>query len=221
MSTRDPSVARQGYRARGLLVCGVASPVLYACADLLAGLQWDGYSFRDQTISELGATGAPSQALFSSLLVPIYLLLAIFGMGVWQMARDRRSLRIAGALLIALGVIAITTGPFVAMRPRGADQELFGVLHLLEGGVAMIISLAAMAFSSVALGRRFGLYTVVTVAVMLGFGGWSAVEIPRVGAGVATPWIGVKERIFWYAYQGWFIGLAVALLRYGSGKSAR
>ena len=47
---------------RALLLCGVLSPLLYAAADVLAGLRWDGYSFRDQTISELGAIGAPSRA---------------------------------------------------------------------------------------------------------------------------------------------------------------
>jgi hypothetical protein len=52
---------------RILLLCGVLSPLLYALADALAGMRWEGYSFRDQTISELGAIGAPSRPLFSSL----------------------------------------------------------------------------------------------------------------------------------------------------------
>jgi hypothetical protein len=64
-----------------------------------------------------------------------------------------------------------------------------------------------------ALGRRFRLYTIATVALMLAFGAWSAMDIPRVEEGVATPWVGVKERMYWYAYQLWFIGLALALLR--------
>ena len=40
---------------RALLLCGVISPLLYAVADTLAGVLSEGYSFRDQTISELGA----------------------------------------------------------------------------------------------------------------------------------------------------------------------
>ena len=62
------------------------SPVLYALADALAGLRWEGYSFRDQTISELGAIGAPSSTLFSVLLIPTYLLFVAFGAGVWLTA---------------------------------------------------------------------------------------------------------------------------------------
>lgn len=198
---------------RILLLCGVLSPILYAGADTLAGLQREGYSFRDQTISELGATGASSAALFSALLIPTYLLFLAFAVGVWQTAKGQRTLRIAGGLLIAFGVIALTTGPFVSMRPRGTEQGLSGTLHLVEGGVEMIILLTSMGFAALALGRRFRLYTIATVALMLAFGAWSAMEIPQVEAGLATPWIGVKERIYWYAYQLWFIGLALVLLR--------
>ena len=52
---------------------------------------------------------------------------------------------------------------------------------------------------------------------MLAFGGWSAREIPRVEAGLPTPWVGLKERIYWYSYQVWFIALALKLLREPSG----
>jgi hypothetical protein len=50
-------------------MCGILSPVLYAMSDAVAGMQWKGYSFWDQTISELGAIGAPSRPLFSFLLI--------------------------------------------------------------------------------------------------------------------------------------------------------
>jgi hypothetical membrane protein len=198
---------------RILLLCGVLSPVLYALADVLAGLSWEGYSFRDQTISELGAIGAPSKALFSAFLIPTYVLFVGFGVGVWQAADGRRRLRISGGLLIAFGVIALTVGPFVAMRPRGAEQGVAGALHLIEGGLEMSILLAAMGLAATALGRRFRLYTIVTVVLMVAFGAWSAMEIPQVEAGLSTSLLGVKERIYWYAYQLWFIGLALTLLR--------
>src|SRR5690606_39228098 len=122
-------------------------------------------------------------------------------------------LRASGGLLIAFGVIALAAGPFVAMRPRGSEQGLAGALHLIEGGLAMAILLAAMGCAAMALGRRFRLYTIATIVLMVAFGAWSAMEISQVEAGLATPWIGVKERIFWYAYQLWFIALALTLLR--------
>lgn len=204
---------------RALLLCGVVSPLLYAVADALAGLGWEGYSFRDQTISELGAIGAPSRPLFATLLVVVYLLFTGFGVGVWRSARGRRRLTVAAGLLIGLGLLALTVGQFAAMRLRGTEQGVSGALHLIEGAAAMVLLLAAMGFAAAALGRGFALYTAVTIAVMLSFGGWSSMEIPRVEAGLATPWLGVKERIYWYSYQAWYIALAVKLLREPMGTS--
>lgn len=203
---------------RLLLACGILSPLMYALADALAGLRSEGYSFRDQTISELGAIGAPSRALFSALLVPAYLLLVAFGAGVRQSAAGRRGLRLAGTLLIAFGVVALTVGQFVPMRVRGSEQGLAGALHLVEGMVEMVILLAAMGFAAAALGGRFRLYTIATIAVMVAFGAWSGMDAPRVEAGLPTPWLGVKERIFWYAYHLWYIVLALALLRPERGR---
>jgi len=198
---------------RIMLLCGILSPLLYAIADTLAGLQWEGYSFRDQTISELGAIGAPSRQLFSVLLIPTYLLFLVFGVGVWQSAESKRKLKIAAGLLIAFGSIAIAIGPFVSMQMRGTEQGLTGALHLIEGGVEMLILLTAMVFAAVALNRSFCLYTIVTIILMLAFGAWSGMDAPYIEAGLSTHWLGVKERIMWYSYQIWFIVLALKLLQ--------
>ncbi len=207
---------------RILLFCGVLSPLVYALADALAGWRWEAYSFRDMTISELGAIGAPSRPLFSSLLILAYLLFVAFGVGVWQSAGGRRRLRTAAGLLIAFGVLALTAGQFAAMRPRGTEQGLSGALHIIEGGVAMLILLVAMGFAAAAHGRGFRYGTLAIIAVMLSFGAWSGMEGPSVEAGLPTPWLGVKERIFWYAYQSWFIVLALTLLRpRAAGKETR
>lgn len=195
-----------------LLLCGVISPVLYGVADVLAGLRWDEYSFRDQTISELGAIGAPSRSLFAAFLIATYLSLGAFGIGVWRSAAGRRKVRVVGGLLVGLGVLALAVGQFVPMRARGTDQGLTGALHLVEGMVAMLMVLVAMGFAAAALGRRFRLYTIITIALMLVFGVWNGMEAPRLEAGLATPWIGVIERVWWYAYQLWFLALAVTLL---------
>lgn len=198
---------------RILLLCGVLSPLLYAVADALAGLYWGGYSFRDQTISELGAIGAPSRFLFTSLLIPTYLLLVVFGVGVWRSADGSRRLRIAAGLLIAFGVIAVTIGPFVSMQMRATEQGVAGALHLIEGGIEMLILFAAMGFAATSLGRGFRLYTIITMILVLIFGAWSGMDAPDVEAGLPTPWLGVRERIFWYTYQLWFAVLAIRLLQ--------
>lgn len=203
---------------RALLLCGVLSPVLYALADAVAGVLSTGYSFRDQVISELGAIGAPSRPLFSALLFVVYLLMGAFGVGVWRSAAGRGALRVVGGLLIALGVLALTVGMFVPMRPRGTEQGLMGALHLIEGAIAMLMVFTAMGFGAVSFGARFRIYTLATMVVMLVFGAWSGTAVQQIEAGEATPWIGVIERTWWYAYQMWFAVLALTLLRQESAR---
>jgi len=196
-----------------LLACGILSPLLYAVADALAGMRWEAYSFLDQTISELGAIGAPSRMMFTIFLVPVYLLLTAFGVGVRRSVASRRGVKVAGALVVALGVMALTVGLFVPMRARGTEQGLSGLLHIVEGMVAVTMIMAAIGFAASALGRWFRLYSVVTIVMMLGFLAWSGMDAPRIEAGLPTPWVGVKDRIGWYAYQLWFLVLTLALLR--------
>jgi hypothetical protein len=73
--------------------------------------------------------------------------------------------------------------------------------------------LTTMACAATAFGSRFRVYTIVTIALVLVFGAWSGMEAPRIEAGLTTPWLGVKERMFWYAYQLWFAVLGVTLIR--------
>jgi hypothetical membrane protein len=197
------------------------SPLLYAVSDGVAGMQWEGYSFRDQTISELGAIGAPSRPLFTALLVVVYALMVAFGVGIRKAADGNRRLHIVGGLIIALGVMALTIGQYASMRPRGTEQGLAGTLHLVEGAVAMLMIFSAMGIAATTFGPRFRLYTIATIILALGFGGWAVSEAASIERGLATPWLGVKERIFWYGYQSWFIVLALALLRNRSAPGSR
>jgi hypothetical protein len=48
---------------------------------------------------------------------------------------------------------------------------------------------------------------------MLAFGAWSAMAAGRIEQGLATPWVGVVERISFYSWHVWFIVLALTLLR--------
>ena len=100
-----------------LLTCGILSPVLYAVSDVLAGMQWTGYSFRDQTISELAAIGAPSRPLLAVLLLIVYGLMLAFGIGIWKTSLKNRRLRVVGGLVVSVGIMALTVGQFAPMRP--------------------------------------------------------------------------------------------------------
>ena len=46
-----------------LLICGAVSSVLYVVGDVLGTLRYPGYSYADQTFSELTAQGSPTRPL--------------------------------------------------------------------------------------------------------------------------------------------------------------
>jgi hypothetical protein len=75
--------------------------------------------------------------------------------------------------------------------------------------------LAAMGFGAAAFGRRFRIYTLVTLAVVLIFNGLALSYVPAVSAGQPTPFIGLYERIAFTAYFLWQSVLAVILWRRG------
>lgn len=62
-------------------------------------------------------------------------------------------------------------------------------------GIADAPPLNRNGFAASAFGRYFRSYSVVTIVVVSAFGLWSGMEAPRIEAGLATPWVGVKERI--------------------------
>jgi hypothetical protein len=137
-------------------------------------------------------------------------------MGVWRSAEGRRRVAVVGGLLLGLGVLALAVGLLVPMRPRGTEQGVSGMLHIVEGAVWMVGLITAMGFAAAAFGRRFRVYTIATIAVVLVFLGGTGVQGPRIEAGLPTPGLGLIERTWWYAYQVWFIMLAVRLLREGN-----
>jgi hypothetical protein len=120
---------------------------------------------------------------------------------------------------MALGLLAVTVGQLAAMRPRGTPQGLAGAMHLGEGAVSMLLLFLAMGAASTAFGARFRLYTWATIAFVVLLGGWTARATGAVEAGAPTPWLGVQERLWWYAYQCWFAILALALLREDAATS--
>src|SRR5919106_1187150 len=96
---------------KALLVCGILSSLLYVATDVLGGMRYEGYSFTSQAISELMATGAPSEAFVDPLFITYGVLILAFGVGVLREGvRRSRALRITGALLMGYAVRGATVG---------------------------------------------------------------------------------------------------------------
>jgi Protein of unknown function (DUF998) len=199
-----------------LLGCGVAASLLYVFMDVLASRLYPGYSYADQTVSELSAVGAPTRPLMLLLGIPYTLLMVAFGFGVWRAAGRRLALRITGALLVAYGLFGLAA-PFVSMHQRAVlaagGASLTDTLHLVSAGIDVLFFVLIMGFAASALGLRFRVYTVVTVVALLVFGFLTSLQAGRVGLNQPTPWAGLEERANIYASMLWFAVLAVTLLR--------
>lgn len=193
-----------------LLLCGVLSPLVYVAANVAAGLSWSGYSFADQTISELSAIDAPSRSIWLAFAIPYGILSIAFAIGVWRSAGDKRGLRVAAALMLAMCVL----GPFwPPMHLRGAPVTLTDIVHVVFACVFSAFILLAIGFAASSFGERFRLYSIATIAVSVLFGFATFWLAPGVARNEATPWIGLYERLDFGAYSLWLAVLAIALLR--------
>lgn len=197
---------------RALLACGILSSLLYVGTDVLGAMRWEGYSYADQTISELSAIGSPVRSLVGPLFLLYSPLVIAFGLGVSRSAGHTRALRVAGGLLIGFGVVCLA-GPFFPMHLRGAELTLTDTMHVILAGVDVLFILFTIGFAAAAGGKRFRLYSIATMVAVLLFGALAGMDGPRVAANEPTPWVGVKERISVYAFNLWVLVFAFRLMR--------
>jgi hypothetical protein len=71
----------------------------------------------------------------------------------------------------------------------------------------------AMGCAARAFGKRFRLYTIASIVVLLAFGALTFWDAPLVQANLPTPWIGLWERINISVFLLWVVVLATVLLR--------
>jgi hypothetical protein len=195
-----------------LLMCGILSALLYVAMNIFLPMLYEGYSAASQTVSELSAIGAPTRTLWVLLCIPYTLLAIAFGWGVWASANRNRPLRIVGGLMLVYAALGVVW-PFTPMHLRGAEFTLTDTMHIVLGMVTVLLYLLALGFGAAALGKRFRLYSVATLVVLLVFGALTGLDAPRIAANLPTPWIGVWERIFIGVFMLWVVVLAIVLLR--------
>jgi hypothetical protein len=209
---------RRGRRV--LLGCGILSSLLYVGANLLGARRWRDYSLASQTVSELSAIGAPSRPFVVPLLITHGALVIPFGLGVWESAGPKRALRVTGALLVGLGASDMPA-PFFPMHRREAlargEGSRTDTMHIMFTSVNSLLILLAIGFASTASGKRFRLYSIATILVLVVTGGLTATQASRLEANLPTPWAGVTERISIGGYLLWQAVLAIALLRTRTG----
>jgi hypothetical protein len=194
-----------------LLVCGILSSLLYVATNILGAMRWEGYSSTSQSVSELFAVDAPSRPLVVPLLIAYDILVIAFGLGVWGSASRKPALRFTGGLLVGIGVIGLVTTPFFPMHLRGAEGTLTDTMHIILTSVIVLFILLAIGFGATAFGKRFRLYSIGTILILLVFGALAGLDGPRLAAQQPTPWLGVTERINIGGFLLWDVVLAIAL----------
>ncbi|HEX3284085.1 MAG TPA: DUF998 domain-containing protein [Mycobacterium sp.] len=202
---------------RLLLIAGIVGVGVYAVGDVVSGLLYHGYSFRDQVISELSAFGSPVRPLMVTVIVVHALLVTALGIGIWRSA-DEKSLRLAGVFMVGAGLVGFPNHTVFAMSSRWMEGGFNDIMHMVLSNVFSLFVFMAMVLSAVAYRGWFRLYTIATLLVIIGFGGaaWSAIQ----GIGEnRTPWAGGFERINAYAYFAWIIVLALTMIRRSLSQS--
>lgn len=198
--------------------CGVLYALTYVVSnDVVAATLYPGYSRTNQAISELSATGAQPQTFLTAVLPLETLLLLGFGLGVWTAARGDRALRWTGGLLVVAAVI----GPLWLLFPMTRREDITttavqanDVGHLALTAVTVLLIVMIISLGSVAIReRRFRIYSMVTLAVVLGSGVVTGVLASNIQYGLPTPGMGLFERVNAYGYMLWLAVFAVVLLR--------
>lgn len=196
-----------------LIICGILSSVLYVALTIIGAMVWQNYNSISQTVSELFAINAPSRLIVIPLMLTYSLLMFTFGIGVWDSPGNKRSLRVVAVLVIGKEVLGIVATIFAPMHLRGVEGTLTDTMHAIITGVGVIFLLLTIAFGAAAFGKRFRLYSIGTILVLVLFGILSGLDGPRLGANLPTPLLGVWERINIFSYMLWVIVLSILLLQ--------
>jgi len=210
MPTPEGGRSRDSVVLKVLLACGAASSVVYAATDILASMRWQGYDWTARMVSDLLAVSAPTRSFIVVPMVLYNLLIFAFGTGVWSRAGNRR-LRIAGAILIAYGIVSMI-GLFVFPLNYAAEGA-GATMHQVVTFALIVLMFAFIAFAAAGSGRAFRIYSIATVVVIVVGAILAGAQIPRIEADLPTPGLGVYERLNIYSMLLWVAVFSISLLR--------
>ena len=220
------ALRRSDVSTKILLSCGAFYGLTYILAnDVVAAAIWGDYNRIDQAVSELSAVGATSRPFLIAMNAIWVPALVAFGIGVRRSAGENRWLRIAGAVLVAHGFVALLWLPF-PMTARadivvGSDMGINDLGHFVMSAVTGLFVMAEIGFAAAGLGRGFRIYSLATALVVILFGAYlTGTLAPNVGKGEPTPWMGFFERVGIGAWLAWMTVLGMVLWQNVSSRDS-
>jgi hypothetical protein len=196
-----------------ILACGIISSVVYFSADLVGAFSWNGYSMRDQTVSELFAIDAPPRIIVILSFNLYAFLIYAFGVGLWKSAGADRSIKVAGLFLIIKEVLGIVGTWFFPIHLRGIPGNYSDTMHGIITAVGVLCIAVSMGFSAYALGKYFRIYSILTMIIFIVCGVWAGTYADNLGQNLPTPGMGILERANIYLFLLWVIVLSVIQIR--------
>jgi Protein of unknown function (DUF998) len=209
--------SRSRSTTKGLLICGFAAAALYIVGDLVSGFAYKSsrpYSFKDQWISELTATGSPVRPGMLTVITIHDLLLIAFGIGVWRAGADaqNRSLRWAGVVLIAAHAFGLLIHSFFPMTSRWLEPTSSDWMHGAASAVWGIGISVAILLAAVAIRGWFRWFSIASLVVIVGSSALSSVAFQGIEQN-DTAWAGALERVSAYGLMVWLVVFAWITLR--------
>ena len=193
-----------------LLVCGILGSLLYPLTDLVAGNLYEGYSFNEQTVSELFAIGAPTSRLVVILFTISSLLFIAFGLGIWLISDNSRILRVLSLMIFGNAINSLLLWNFFPMHMRGIQPAFTDMMH----GILAVnpFVLASLVLGAVYFKNWFRYYSIATILLLLVMVAFAVPKALLVYENKPTPGLGIMERTSQYAHQIWHAVLAVMFL---------
>jgi hypothetical protein len=214
MDSRSATTGREATQRTlitALLTCGVLVAVVQILGDILAAALYPGYSYVNQSVSELSAIAAPTRGVTAVVGFAFELMVVAFAVGVWLVAR-KRSLKTAGVILGVFAVNAIVWG-FFPMQQRGSQMSFTDYAHI-GGAILQVLTIVLfIAFGSGADGLWFRVFSIVLIVAILAAGGVAGSQAGQIAVGGPTPLMGLVERISFYGPSVWILVLALELMR--------
>jgi len=193
---------------------GFSAPLVYIITVILGGFLWQGYSHTRQPISELTMAGAPNLALMDGLFLFYNLLLLIFSLAFWQMARKNSSTPLTiSAIFLTICALTGVGFSFFRQDPTNAPLTISGTIHLVLAGIASLSTILAIFSSAAGFGRltayrRLKPFSLVMGSLVLVTGGLTAA-----GASLFPNFFGILERLTIGSFMLWLLVISWHLLR--------